>query len=134
MMRTMSSFILIIFLGVTFLRAQEKKYDADNHNFEAIDAYLQPPGGMDKFKLQWIDYLDSLAQKGVLQHETLYSDSVFSIIISRNGVLIAKNKSPQDSILWGFLKTQKRWRLEWQSGRPVNSLLKMKIPKEIFQG
>lgn len=134
MMRIVYSFIFIIFSCAYIVKAQEKNTsDSLVHTFVAVDAFHQPPNGIDKFKIHWVNYLDSLHQIGVLKNEKLYSDHVFNVIISINGSLVQTNNLPQDSILRDFLKIQKRWQLGLQSGRPVSSLLKMKIPKEIFQ-
>lgn len=54
--------------------------------------------------------------------------------IANLGFSVTRNDIVPDSILSCFLKKQKRWTIGIQSGRPAISFLKMKVPKEIFQG
>lgn len=135
MIRIISTCIFVSLLCTTIIRAQEKSLsDAKVMVFEAVEVSLYPPKGIENFKLQWISYLDSLNQAGALTNKKLYSDFVFKVIISGQGFSITRNDVVPDSILSYFLKKQKRWSMGIQSGRPVTSLLKMKVPKEIFQG
>lgn len=102
--------------------------------YDAAEVLLRPPAGIKNFKLQWIHYLDSLYHAGVLFDKKLYSDYTYKVIISDRGFSTTNRDVTPDLMLSSFLKKQKRWSMEIQSGRPVISLIKMKIPKEIFQG
>lgn len=135
MVRIIPTCIFVSLLCTTIIRAQEKSLsDAKVVAFEAVESPLHPPKGINNFKSQWINYLDSLNRAGALTHKKLYSDYVFQVIISDQGFSVTGNDAVPDSILSCFLKKQKRWTMGIQSGRPVTSLLKMKVPKEIFQG
>ena len=135
MIRIISTCLFVSLLCTTFIIAQEKSLaDAKVLAFEAVEVSLYPPKGIENFKLQWISYLDSINQTGALTNKKLYSDYVFKVIISVQGFSVTKNDAVPDSILSCFLKKQKRWTIGIHSGRPAISLLKMKVPKEIFQG
>lgn len=134
MTKIIATCIFVSLLCTTLIKAQEKSIiDTTSVVFETVEAPLHPPKGIKNFKLQWINYLDSLNQAGVLTNKKLYSDYVFKVIISDRGFSVTKDNIIPDFILSSFLKNQKRWSMGIQSGRPIISLLKMKIPKEIFQ-
>lgn len=135
MIKIISIYMVVSLLCATLIQAQEKSAaDAKVMVFDAVEVPLTPPKGIKNFKMQWIHYLDSLLQAGVLNSEKLYSDYVFKVIISEAGFSVTRDAVIPDFILSSFLKKQKRWSLGIQSGRSVISLLKMKVPKEIFQG
>ncbi|UZJ65640.1 hypothetical protein OKW96_05500 [Sphingobacterium sp. KU25419] len=135
MTKIISIYMVLSLLCATVIQAQEKSTaDAQVMVFDAVEVPLHPPKGIKNFKMQWIHYLDSLHQAGVLNSEKLYSDYVFKVIISEAGFSVTRDDVIPDFIFSSFLKKQKRWSLGIQSGRPVISLLKMKVPKEIFQG
>lgn len=135
MIRIISTCLFVSLLCTTFIKAQEKSLaEGKIVVFEAVEFPLHPPQGIKNFKLQWINYLDSLNRAGALTHKKLYSDYVFKVIISDRGFSVTRYDAVPDSILSCFLKKQKRWTIGIHSGRPAISLLKMKVPKEIFQG
>lgn len=135
MIRIISTCLFVSLLCTRIIKAQEKSLaDAKVLVFEAVEFPLHPPKGIKNFKSQWINYLDSLNGAGAITHTMLYSDYIFKVIISDRGFFITKNDAVPDSILSCFLKKQKRWTIGIQSGRPAITLLKMKVPKEIFQG
>ncbi len=135
MNRFIAIYIFVGLLCATIIKAQEKSLvESKVVVFETVEVLLYPPKGIKNFKLQWINYIDSLNQAGVLKNKKLYSDYVFKVIISEGGFSATGDDVIPDFILSSFLKKQKRWSMGIQSGRPIISLLKMKVPKEIFQG
>lgn len=84
MTKIIATCIFVSLLCTTLIKAQEKSIiDTTSVVFETVEAPLHPPKGIKNFKLQWINYLDSLNQAGVLTNKnyipTMYLRLSFQI-------------------------------------------------------
>lgn len=133
----MKRFLVFYFLVTVFssVDAQTPKQDTNTvMTFHAVSVFLRPLGGMDNFKLRWLDYLYMQKETGQLD-KARYSDYVFSVLVERDGSLHLVDKNvPKAAVFFGFIKQEKTWSPGISSGRPIPSLLKLKVPKELFEG
>ncbi|MCS4228153.1 hypothetical protein [Sphingobacterium sp. BIGb0165] len=99
--------------------------------YNAVEIFLVPKGGMNNFKTHWLNYLKEVMREGRLD-KTIYADHIFEIIVAKEGILLGGKSDSKDPVLIDFLRKQKRWSPGIQSGRPICYLLKLKVPKELF--
>ena len=135
MIKIISIYMVVSLLCATLIQAQEKSAaDAKVMVFDAVEVPLTPPKGIKNFKMQWIHYLDSLHQAGVLNSEKLYSDYVFKVIISEAGFSVTRDAVIPDFILSSFLKKQKRWSIGDSVRTVRNKSLKNEGSERNFSG
>jgi len=86
---------------------------------------------MENFKIRWLSYLKDTMNEGQLSR-TLYADHVFEVLVAKDGSLLDRESGSGDRLLFNFLRKQKKWKPGIRSGRPIYYLLKLKVPKELF--
>ncbi|WP_313268023.1 hypothetical protein [Sphingobacterium sp.] len=111
--------------------AQVSKISDTSEIFRAVDIFLEPRDGMENFKIRWLSYLKDTMDEGQLS-KTLYADHVFEVLVAKDGSLLDKETGSGDKVLFNFLRKQKKWKPGIRSGRPIYYLLKLKVPKELF--
>lgn len=122
-----------LFLSVLYrpVVAQVSKNTDTSHIYTAVDIFLVPGSGMDNFKIHWLNYLKEAKRDGRLE-KAIHADHIFEVFVTKNGELLGRKSGSEDRVLLDFLTRQKRWSPGIQSGRPICSLLKLKVPKELF--
>jgi len=132
----MKQILVLYFLIMVFssVNAQTQKQDtATVKTFHAVSVFLIPRGGVDNFKLRWLDYLYRLNETGKLDKAS-YADYVFNVLVERDGSLYLMDKDiPKATVFSGFIKQEQKWYMGIMSGNPIPSLLKLKVPKELFE-
>lgn len=64
-----------------------------------------------------------------------YSGYVFSVLVESDGSLHLMDKNvPETTVFLEFIKQEKKWYTGVLSRKPIPSLLKLKVPKELFEG
>jgi len=111
--------------------AQVSKISDTSEIFRAVDIFLEPRDGMENFKIRWLSYLKDTMNEGQLSR-TLYADHVFEVLVAKDGSLLDRESGSGDRLLFNFLRKQKKWKPGIRSGRPIYYLLKLKVPKELF--
>lgn len=111
--------------------AQVPKNADTSHIYTAVDIFLVPNEGMNSFKIRWLNYLNEAKREGRLD-KAIHADHIFEVLVTKNGALMDRGKGSKDLVLLDFLRRQKRWSPGIQSGRPICYLLKLKVPKELF--
>lgn len=111
--------------------AQVSKISDTSEIFRAVDIFLEPRDGMENFKIRWLSYLKDTMNEGQLSR-TLYADHVFEVLVAKDGLLLDRESGSGDRLLFNFLRKQKKWKPGIRSGRPIYYLLKLKVPKELF--
>lgn len=111
--------------------AQVPKNADTSHIYTAVDIFLVPNEGMNSFKIRWLNYLNEAKREGRLD-KAIHADHIFEVLVTKNGALMDRGKGSKDLVLLDFLRRQKRWSPGIQSGRPMCYLLKLKVPKELF--
>lgn len=111
--------------------AQVSKISDTSEIFRAVDIFLEPRDGMENFKIRWLSYLKDTMNEGQLSR-TLYADHVFEVLVAKDGSLLDRESGSGDRLLFNFLRKQKKWKPGILSGRPIYYLLKLKVPKELF--
>nr|WP_288809235.1 hypothetical protein [uncultured Sphingobacterium sp.] len=122
-----------LFLSVLYrpVVAQVPKNADTSHIYTAVDIFLVPNEGMNSFKIRWLNYLNEAKREGRLD-KAIHADHIFEVLVTKNGALMDRGKGSKDLVLLDFLRRQKRWSPGIQSGRPICYLLKLKVPKELF--
>ena len=122
-----------LFLSVLYwpVVAQVQKNADTSHIYTAVDIFLVPNEGMNSFKIRWLNYLNEAKREGRLD-KAIHADHIFEVLVTKNGALMDRGKGSKDLVLLDFLRRQKRWSPGIQSGRPICYLLKLKVPKELF--
>lgn len=113
------------------LVAQVPKITDISEIFRAVDIFLEPRDGMTHFKIRWLSYLKDTMDEGQLS-KIQYADRVFEVLVAKDGSLLDKESGSGDRVLFNFLRKQKKWKPGIRSGRPIYYLLKLKVPKELF--
>jgi len=111
--------------------AQVSKISDTSVIFRAVDIFLEPSDGMQNFKVRWLGYLKETMDEGQLS-KTLYANHVFEVLVVKDGSLLERESGSGDRVLFNFLRKQKKWKPGICSGRPINYLLKLKVPEELF--
>ncbi|WP_146191118.1 MULTISPECIES: hypothetical protein [Sphingobacterium] len=111
--------------------AQVSKNTDTSHIYKAVDIFLVPKEGMNNFKIHWLNYLKEAKRDGRLD-KAIHADHIFEVLVTKNGSLMDRGNGAKDLVLLDFLKMQKKWSPGIQSGRPICYLLKLKVPKELF--
>ncbi|QIH32096.1 hypothetical protein [Sphingobacterium sp. DR205] len=111
--------------------AQVSKNTDTSHIYTAVDIFLVPKEGMNNFKIHWLNYLKEAKRDGRLD-KAIHADHIFEVLVTKNGSLMDRGNGAKDLVLLDFLKMQKKWSPGIQSGRPICYLLKLKVPKELF--
>lgn len=124
------SFLFTLLLSVP-VAAQVPKISDTSKIFGAVDIFLEPRDGMSGFKIRWLNYLKETMNEGKLK-KTLYADHVFEVLVVKDGSLVEKEDAARDLVLFDFLRKQQKWKPGIRSGRPIYYLLKLKVPKELF--
>ncbi|WP_159730584.1 hypothetical protein [Sphingobacterium sp. 18053] len=124
------SFLFTLLLSVP-VAAQVPKISDTSKIFSAVDIFLEPRDGMSGFKIRWLNYLKETMNEGKLK-KTLYADHVFEVLVVKDGSLVEKEDAARDLVLFDFLRKQQKWKPGIRSGRPIYYLLKLKVPKELF--
>lgn len=122
-----------LFLSVLYrpVVAQVSKNTDTSHIYTAVDIFLVPKEGMNNFKIHWLNYLKEAKRDGRLD-KAIHADHIFEVLVTKNGSLMDRGNGAKDLVLLDFLKMQKKWSPGIQSGRPICYLLKLKVPKELF--
>ncbi|PUV22357.1 hypothetical protein DCO56_22650 [Sphingobacterium athyrii] len=122
-----------LFLSVLYrpVVAQVSKNTDTSHIYKAVDIFLVPKEGMNNFKIHWLNYLKEAKRDGRLD-KAIHADHIFEVLVTKNGSLMDRGNGAKDLVLLDFLKMQKKWSPGIQSGRPICYLLKLKVPKELF--
>ena len=121
-------FLLVLYWPVV---AQEAKNDDTNYTYTVMDIFLEPRDGMKGLKIRWLNYLKEAKRQGRLD-KTRYAEHVFEVLVTKDGSLLERNNAVKDQVLFDFLRKQKKWSPGIQSGCPICYLLKLKVPKELF--
>lgn len=111
--------------------AQVAKMTDTSKIFKAVDIFLEPRDGMNGFKVRWLNYLKETMREGRLD-KTIYADHMFEVLVAKDGSLLERKSGSKDLILHDFLRVQKKWKPGIRSGLPIFYLLKLKVPKELF--
>ena len=122
-----------LFLSVLYrpVVAQVPKNADTSHIYTAVDIFLVPKEGMNNFKIRWVNYLNEAKREGRLD-KAIHADHIFEVLVTKNRALMDRGNGSKDLVLLDFLRMQKRWSPGIQSGRPICYLLKLKVPKELF--
>ncbi|MDR2272660.1 MAG: hypothetical protein LBF27_17260 [Sphingobacterium sp.] len=124
-------YLVLAFLYCVPVMAQVAKMTDTSKIFKAVDIFLEPRDGMNGFKVRWLNYLKETMKEGRLD-KTIYADHMFEVLVAKDGSLLERKSGSKDLILHDFLRVQKKWKPGIRSGLPIFYLLKLKVPKELF--